>query len=170
MNKMIKEAILYVNQIIEMTSPGYQEKIESSSSLPSLDLNINSQALKPKNSNLKTKKNQPDKEEEITIFAIPQPIDDLPTQSKSRSRKSTTKVNANSQKPTRSQSTRNRKSTQNEPELFEESQRPRTQSANRRIKKNDKGETPLHIAVMNVIIKNYFMFDQFDYMTFKKFI
>ena len=143
---MIKEAILYVNQIIEMTSPGYQEPIESTFSLPSLDLNINNQILKPRNSNTIT-----NQQEEAPIFVMPQPMEDLPTQSKSRSRKNTTKTNANSQKPARSQSARARKSTQNEPELLEESQKPRTQSANRRVRKNDKGETPLHIAIMNVI-------------------
>ncbi|CAF0952331.1 unnamed protein product, partial [Brachionus calyciflorus] len=143
-NKMIKEAILYVNQIIQMTTPGYKFESESdcSSSLPDIDLNLVQISLKNNKKPLQ-------EIQEVEIFALPQPIDDIPTQTRSRSRKSSTKQTQSSQKPTRSQSTRARKSAQIETEIAEESQRPRTQSANRRVRKNDKGETALHLAVMN---------------------
>ncbi|RNA01864.1 BRCA1-associated RING domain 1 [Brachionus plicatilis] len=125
-NKMIKEAILYVNQIIEMTSPGYVEK--NSDNLPHIDL---------------------DNDEKITrseIFVLPEPVVKIPTQSRCRPRKNSKNPNS-SQVTSRSQSNRVRKSTQSEPET-EQSQRPRTQSA-KRVRKNDKGETPIHLAVMS---------------------
>lgn len=111
---MIKEAILYVNQIIEIVSPDcIEKKLESEK------------------------------------FAVPEPLIQTGTQSRCRTRRNNKSVNC-SQATTRSQSTRMRKSTQIEVDN-QQSQRPRTQSA-KRLKKNDKGETPLHLAVMNVKI------------------
>lgn len=126
---MIKEAILYVNQIIEMISAENKEKkIEE-------DLKL---------SNIEMEKNL-----EIENFAVPEPLIQTGTQSRSRTRRNNKSANC-SQAAVRSQSTRIRKSTQTQTQVDnEQSQRPRTQSA-KRIRKNEKGETPLHLAVMNV--------------------
>nr|QBM06229.1 BRCA1-associated RING domain protein 1 [Brachionus koreanus] len=130
MNKMIKEAVLYINQIIEIVSPGYAESKTDSDILPSIDLNFD------------------EKKSESKAFAVPEPVQLVATQTRSRSRKSTKAANS-SQYATRSQSTRaTRKSIQNENAEVDQSQKPRTQSA-KRVRKNDKGETPLHLAVMN---------------------
>ena len=86
------------------------------------------------------------------------PIEEAPlsqTKIKGRrgSRTSLTNEISNSQKRTRKNST-TKKTNLDESKIVEDSQiTTRSQSNNnnsRRIKKNDKGETPLHIAVMNV--------------------
>lgn len=117
-----------------------------SSTLPSLDLNTNPKTQSQKNVPIIASD---------PVFIEPQPVveDSIASQVKSRSRGRSSVPNTQKTN-TRSQTSVNKlKNTipKNNIENTEGSQRPRTQSASsKRLKKNDKGENPLHLAVMNV--------------------
>jgi hypothetical protein len=164
---MFKEAILYVNTIIELTqiqssikiNKENNEKIdELDSSLPSIDLATDNLIVTPEKEafeqNSLNEKIQFTKRVE-NIFLVP--MSNIETDDASVIKKSRlTRERKNQKEGTILRTQRNKSVPVNldNNELSQSVHLMRTQSV-KRSKKNDKGETALHLAVMNVSMVSY---------------
>ncbi len=151
LNKIIKEAILYVTNIIDLINENeiVEEKPNDrseSSSLP--DINI----LFDENEIDEASKQQSNCEEKEKLVVLPPKIS-----KENIFIKPTCNVPKSTSVKTRTKSTSRSKAIkiENQVEEAEASQRPRSQSVKKNSKKNDKGEQPLHLAVMDVMNNFY---------------
>jgi len=129
LNKMIKEAILYVNNILEITEDKNEQDDCEPSSLPDIKLFDEENYHRPIQ-----KVSNPSTSSDRDTFLKPITNKCQPSQSKPRT-KSTGRRAVKKDIPI---------------DVETASQRPRSQSVrNKLTKRNDKGEQPIHLAVMN---------------------
>ena len=164
---MIKEAILYINTIVELTKDDNEAEAQTSaksvaldldSSLPDIDLDATSAVEEKENQNVNNKKKEKEPLNNKSDFLVPVLPDILETQNPATTRKSRRSAPSQSTSSIAASTQRQRKNSKKQVDDEDvikidtqsqtATQKSRAQS-NKRSRKNNKGETPLHLAVMN---------------------